>query len=62
MFSDRKKLTLLLRMNDQLDLIGGYTDRFLRDLPETDRRRASGERILFEVAALQRLIAEVVIN
>jgi hypothetical protein len=60
MFSDKKKLTLLLRMNDQLDLIGGYTDRFLQDLPTEDRRRINGERILFEVAALQRFIAEVV--
>ena len=61
MFSDKKKkLTLLLQMDDQLDLIGGYTDRFLQDLPKKDPRRANGERILFEVAALQRFIAEVI--
>jgi hypothetical protein len=56
----RQRQQLLRKMVGELQVIGGYAG-FLTDLPREDPRRREGEKILSEVTALHRFIAETVL-
>jgi hypothetical protein len=53
----RRRQDLLSGVVGELQVIGGYADLLL-NLPPDDPRRREGEKILGEVAALHRFIAE----